>query len=245
MKNHAPIKCFAAMEGEIILSGFDNKVWRAPLNGGECGTAEHVDVGNQPKDLSVALNAPEIVLVATDTGAVLLNGLKVLSSINLGFTVTASAISPDGSEAILGGQDGKLRIYSISGDTLTEEAVLEKHRGAITVIRYSPDVSMFASGDSNREAVVWDRSTREVKLNNMLYHTARINCLAWSPDNTMVATGSLDTCVIIYELDKPASARRTIKGAHQGGVYGVAFTDERSIVSSGEDGCVRLWTVTP
>jgi len=60
----------------------------------------------------------------------------------------------------------------------------------------------------------------------------------------MVATGSLDTCVIIYELDRPASARRTIKGAHQGGVYGVAFTDERSIVSSGEDGCVRLWTVT-
>ena len=124
--------------------------------------AEHVDVGNQAKDLSVALNTPEIVLVATDTGAVLLNGLKILSSINLGFTVTASAISPDGSEAILGGQDGKVRIYSISGDTLTEEAVLEKHRGAITVIRYSPDVSMFASGDANREAAVWDRSTREV-----------------------------------------------------------------------------------
>ncbi|KAJ8437839.1 hypothetical protein Cgig2_000393 [Carnegiea gigantea] len=245
MKNHAPIKCFAAVENEIILSGFDNKVWKAPLEGGECGVAEHVDVGNQPKDLSVALNTPEIVLVATDTGAVLLNGLKILSSINLGFTVTASAISPDGSEAILGGQDGKVRIYSISGDTLTEEAVLEKHRGAITVIRYSPDVSMFASGDANREAAVWDRSTREVKLNNMLYHTARINCLAWSPDNTMVATGSLDTCVIIYELDKPASARRTIKGAHQGGVYGLAFTDERSIVSSGEDGCVRLWTITP
>ena len=138
-------------------------MWRAPLNGDECGTAEYVDVGNQPKDLSVALNAPETILVATDSGAVLLNGLKILSSINLGFTVTASTISTDGTEAILGGQDGKLHIYSISGDSLTEEAVLEKHRGAITVIRYSPDLSMFASGDANREAVVWDRSTREVR----------------------------------------------------------------------------------
>lgn len=245
MKDHAPIKCFAAVEGEIILSGFDNKVWRAPLLGNECGAAEHVDIGNQPKDLSVALNAPETVLVATDSGAVLLNKLKILSSINLGFTVTASAISPDGSEAILGGQDGKLHIYSISGDTLTEEAVLQKHRGAITVIRYSPDVSMFASADANREAVVWDLSTREVKLNNMLYHSARVNCLAWSPDSTLVATGSLDTTVVIYELGKPASARRTIKGAHLGGVYGVAFIDECSILSSGEDGCVRLWTITP
>ncbi|XP_074302469.1 actin-interacting protein 1-1-like [Silene latifolia] len=245
MKHHAPIKCFAAVEGELILSGFDNKVWRAPFHAGECAAAEHVDVGYQPKDLSVALHNPQIVLVATDTGAVMLSGLKILSSINLGFAVTASAISPDGSEAILGGQDGKLRIYSISGDTLSEEAVLEKHRGAITVIRYSPDVSMFASGDANREAVVWDRSTREVKLNNMLYHTARINCLAWSPDCTLVATGSLDTCVIIYELGKPASARRTIKSAHLGGVYDVDFSDECSILSSGEDGCVRLWTIVP
>ncbi|KAH9602489.1 hypothetical protein KSS87_019327 [Heliosperma pusillum] len=245
MKHHAPIKCFAAVEGEIILSGFDNKVWRAPLQAGECAAAEHVDVGYQPKDLSVALHNPQIVLVATDNGAVMLSGLKILSSINLGFTVTASAITPDGSEAILGGQDGKLRIYSISGDTLSEEAVLEKHRGAINVIRYSPDVSMFASGDANREAVVWDRSTREVKLNNMLYHSARINCLAWSPDCTLVATGSLDTCVIIYELGKPASARRTIKSAHLGGVYDVEFSDECSILSSGEDGCVRLWTIVP
>lgn len=79
----------------------------------------------------------------------------------------------------------------------------------------------------------------------MLYHTSRINCLAWSPTNNMVATGSLDTCVIIYEINKPASSRITIKGAHLGGVYGLEFTDEYSVVSSGEDAFVRLWRITP
>ncbi|OVA01237.1 WD40 repeat [Macleaya cordata] len=79
----------------------------------------------------------------------------------------------------------------------------------------------------------------------MLYHTARINCLAWSPDNTMIATGSLDTCVIIYEISKPPSSRITIKGAHLGGVYGLAFTDNCNVVSSGEDACVRLWRLSP
>ena len=59
---------------------------------------------------------------------------------------------------------------------------------------------MFASGDLNREAVVRDRITREVKLKNMVYHTARVNCIAWSPDSSKVATGSLDTCVLIYEV---------------------------------------------
>lgn len=132
------------------------------MHGDQCGDAESVDVGSQPKDLSISLLSPDLALVTTDSGVVMLCGTKVVSTTNLGYTVTASAISPDGNEAIIGGQDGKLHIYSIAGDTITEEAVLEKHRGAVSVICYSPDVSMFASGDLNREAVVWDRASREV-----------------------------------------------------------------------------------
>ncbi|KAL2342361.1 hypothetical protein Fmac_003646 [Flemingia macrophylla] len=244
-KESSQIKCLAAVEEEIVTSGFDNKIWRVSLNGDQCGDAEAIDIGSQPKDLSVALLSPELAIVSIDSGVVMLRGTKIVSTVNLGFVVSASAVAPDGSEAIVGGQDGKLHIYSISGDTLVEEAVLEKHRGAISVIRYSPDVSMFASGDVNREAVVWDRASREVKLKNMLYHTARINCLAWSPDSRRIATGSLDMCVIIYEIDQPASSRITIKGAHLGGVYGLAFTDEYSLVSSGEDAFIRVWRITP
>ncbi|KAK0573076.1 hypothetical protein LWI29_002644 [Acer saccharum] len=243
-KDIPQIKCLVAVEEEIVTSGFDNKVWRVPLSDGECGEAEHVDIGSQPMDVSLAFSSPGLALVSTDTGVVLLNGAKVVSNINLGFPVTACAIAPDGSEAIVGGQDGKLHVYSASGDTLKEEAVLEKHRGAITVIEYSPDVSMFASADGFHESVVWDRASKEVKLNNMLFHTARLNCLAWSPNSTLVATGSLDTCVVIYEIGKPASSRITIKHAHLGGVYGLAFIDDLNVVSSGEDACVRVWRLT-
>ncbi|XWS60893.1 hypothetical protein CRYUN_Cryun07bG0077100 [Craigia yunnanensis] len=221
------------------------RIWRISLHGDQCEDGDSVDIGSQPKDLSLALLSPELALITTDSGVVMLHGKKVVSTINLGFAVTASAVAPDGSEAIIGGQDGKLHIYCITGDTVKEEAVLEKHRGAITVIRYSPDFSMFASGDVNREAIVWDLVSREVKLKNMLYHTARINCLAWSPNSSMVATGSLDNCVIIYEVDKPASSHVTIKGAHLGGVYGLAFTDDYSVVTSGEDACDRVCKLTP
>ncbi|ESW15029.1 hypothetical protein PHAVU_007G038100 [Phaseolus vulgaris] len=242
-KQFGLIKLLVAGQDEVIASGFDNKVYRVPFEGDNLGPAETLDVGSQPKDLSLALDSPELAIVAIESGVVLLKGSKILSTVKLDFVVTAAALSPDGSEAIVGGQDGKLRIYSVSGDTVTEQSVLEKHRGAITVIKYSPDVSMFASADLNREAVVWDRASKEVKLNNMLFNTARINNLAWSPDSTLVATGSLDTCVIIYEIGKPASSRRTIKGAHLGGVYGLTFIDQDRVVSSGEDGCVRVWTL--
>ncbi|CAK8579720.1 unnamed protein product [Lathyrus sativus] len=244
-RENSQIKSLAAAEEEIVTSGFDNKIRRISLHGDQCGDAEAIDIGTQPKDFSISLSSPELVLVSIDSGVVMLRGTKVVSTINLEFTVSASIVSPDGSEAIIGGQDGKLHIYSISGDTLIEEAVLEKHRGAVSVIRYSPDFSMFASGDVNREAVVWDRASRDVKLKNMLYHTARINCLAWSPDSSRIATGSLDTCIIVYEVDQPVSSRSTIKGAHLGGVYGLVFTDEYSLVSSGEDAFIRVWKITP
>ncbi|KAL2324208.1 hypothetical protein Fmac_023266 [Flemingia macrophylla] len=242
-KQFGLIKLLVPGKDEVVAAGFDNKVFRVPLEGDNFGPGDTVDVGSQPKDVSVALNSPELALIAIESGIVLLNGSKIVSTINLGFTVSAATISPDGSEAIVGGQDGKLRIYTVSGDTVKKESVLEKHRGAITAIRYSPDFSMFASADLNREAVVWDRVSKEVKVNNMLFNTARINCLAWSPDSTLVATGSLDTCVIIYEVGKPASSRRTIKGAHLGGVYGLTFIDQERVASSGEDSCVRVWSL--
>ncbi|CAN0916172.1 Actin-interacting protein 1-2 [Linum grandiflorum] len=160
--NSSQIKCLAAAKEEIMTSGFDNKVHRMSLQGNECGTLEAVDVGSQPQDLCLALNTPGLALVATESAAVLMDGVKVMSSTKLDFLASACAIKPDGSEAIVGAQDGKLHVYSVSGDTLTEEAVLEKHRGPVNVIRYSPDVSMFASADLNREAVVWDSSSREV-----------------------------------------------------------------------------------
>lgn len=158
------------------------QVWRVPVHSDQCGDAEPIDIGSQPKDISLALQSPELALVSTDTGVVMLRGTKVVSTINLGFTVTACTIAPDGSEAIVGGQDGKLHMYSIMGDTLKEEAVLEKHRGSISVIRYSPDVSMFASGDLNREAVIWDRVSREVVCSlssATAYHFIILTPLFW------------------------------------------------------------------
>ncbi|KAL0693238.1 hypothetical protein Bca4012_060418 [Brassica carinata] len=247
MKDNTKIKRLAATGSNILLTGFDNKVWRMPLTDNGFGDADHVDIGHQPLDISIAIDSPEYTaLVSFESGVVLLNGLSILSKIDLGYVVAASVISPDGKEAIVGGQDGKLHMYSVSEDnSLKEEAVLEKHRGAVTVIRYSPDLTMFASGDANREAVVWDRETKQVKLNNMLFHTARINSLAWSPNNKMVATGSVDTNVIVYEVDKPASSRITVRHAHLGGVNAVAFVDECTVASSGEDASVRMWHIEP
>eukprot|EP00475_Leptophrys_vorax_P037298 TRINITY_DN64097_c0_g1_i1.p1 TRINITY_DN64097_c0_g1~~TRINITY_DN64097_c0_g1_i1.p1 ORF type:complete len:618 (+),score=23.04 TRINITY_DN64097_c0_g1_i1:143-1996(+) len=200
-----------------------------------------VAIGSHPKDICIAASDPDLAIVAAAGGVVLLRGTQLLSTLSVPSPAGAAALSPDGKEAAVGGEDGILRLYAVNGDTLEETAKLEKHRGPITAIRYSPDGSMIASGDQNREAVVWDAVTREVKMKNLVYHTARVSCLAWSPDSQHVATGSLDMSVIVYDVSKPPADRITFKGANVGGVSAVVFADNKVLVSTGHDACVRMW----
>ena len=145
------------------------------MPGDQYGDAEVIDLKYQPKDLDVAVKFPELLIVTTENG-ILLRGSQLIPINNLGFTPTAAGISPDGREAVIGSQYGKLYIFSIKGDTLVKESLLEKHRGAITTIRFSPDGSMFASGDTNREAVVWDTISHEVGFQS-LFEMHYYSCL--------------------------------------------------------------------
>ncbi|CAM6029459.1 unnamed protein product [Sphagnum balticum] len=228
---------------ELLTCGMDNKLWRVMLSGNTYGDTEATDLELQPQDLDVTLSSSDVVVVPTKASIIILHGSTVISKTDVGYQPSAAAISPDGSEIVVGGQDGKLYIYSVKGDTLIQESVLERHRGALTAVRFSPDGTMIASGDQNREAVVWDRGTREVKMKNMLYHTARINTLAWSPDSLKVATASVDSCVYVYDVTKPVSARITLRNAHLGSISALAFLDSQTFASGGDDACIRLWTL--
>ena len=48
----------------------------------------------------------------------------------------------------------QVRKFSMAGDTLTPTDVLEQHRGALTVATFSPDGSLLATADANREIIV-------------------------------------------------------------------------------------------
>lgn len=243
-RGHGSLVRAMAVAGEdLVTCGLDDAVRWTPLPAEQYSSEPPVSLPGQPCDLSVAEANPEIMLVPTANGIVLFRGRVAVSTMPVTYELSAAALSPDGTEAAVGGTDGKLRVYSVRGDTLAEEAVLEKHRGPITVVRYSPDGTLIASGDQKPEAVVWDRASREVKMRNMLYHTARISCLAWAPNSQTVATGSLDNSIIVWDMNKPASGRLTIKGAHSGGVTAVIFSSNSALISAGDDVCIRSWTL--
>lgn len=54
------------------------------------------------------------------------------------------------------------------------------------------------------------------------FHNARVNSVAWSPNSDMVASGSLDTTIIIWSVTNPAK-HTIIKSEYRKIVY----ADER------------------
>ena len=99
---------------------------------------------------------------------------------------------------------------------------------------------------------------------------ARVNCLSWAPDSTHLASGSLDTAIIIWDVQNPTK-HITYKStpfsawgfivflmhfvfvlhlflfaeAHpQSQITRLSWINGDRLVSTGQDSNVKIWNVT-
>ncbi|CAI5742765.1 unnamed protein product [Hyaloperonospora brassicae] len=74
-------------------------------------------------------------------------------------------------------------------------------------------------------------------------HTGFVNCVAFNPQGSLVATGSHDESLRLWDVRSGKTV--AVIGAHQEPVVSVQFhpTDGSLLVSGGYDGLVRVWDV--
>jgi len=137
-----------------------------------------------------------------------------------------------------------LRIYNVAeaGLDLVKEVQLS---GPITDVQYSPDQKHVVTADGNRKVTLYSVPAYEKPhTKEWGFHTAKVNCVAWAPNSLYVASGGLDTSIILWSLENP-DKHCIIRNAHaQSQITRVAWLDNSSLVSTGQDSNTKIWNIT-
>ncbi|CAB3233151.1 unnamed protein product [Arctia plantaginis] len=235
----------AGKDGILLTCGIDDTLRIAkPLAEGDVPTYTDVSIplGSQPRGMDHIIDDDTTIVATVKELTVIIGGSKQ-SSLPLNYEPTCVSIDTKSRHVAVGGADNKVHLYTLDVRTLTPGVELE-HLGAVTDVRFSPDSKYLVASDANRKVILY--STEDYKLAHNKewgFHTARVNSVAWSPDSSRVASGSLDTALIVWSVHQPAK-HVIIKNAHpQSQITGLAWLDDETVVSVGQDGNTRVWSV--
>lgn len=177
---------------------------------------------------------------------------KIISAGSNG--VSALQLSPDGLMLAVGGQSKRVgspaerfepcdvRIYSLRDNTLLR--TLQGHQDKIAAMTFSPDGSTLVTCDTYQGAIrVWEVKTGALK-ETLKGHRYPVRSLAFSPDDLLLASGSSDNSIRLWDFSPVANnqSRETISVfGHNEAVTSILFTADGQLLSAGQDRMVKIW----
>ena len=176
-----------------------------------------------------------------------------LASLELTDSYPILAFSPDGQRLVTGStklEGGTLQIWRVADGSLL--TTLDGHTDAARDVLFSSDGQLLISAAKDGTVRLWDGTdgTPLVTLDhpNIPYEIFstdinEVNSVAVSPDGTMLATGTLDRAIRLWNADD-GTLLATLPG-HLDTPYKLEFLpDGQTLVSTAYDSTVRIWDVT-
>ncbi|XP_046429839.1 actin-interacting protein 1 isoform X1 [Neodiprion virginianus] len=205
-------------------------------------TGASIKLDSQPRGLDIYGDI--VVTVSVRQITIVQDGRK-MSSLSVDFEPSCVTINQENGDVTVGGTtDNKAHVYELSGTNLSPKTELQ-HLGPITDASYSPDNKYLVVCDANRKVILYALPEYKKLAHNKEwgFHNARVNSVAWSPDSLHVASGSLDTTIIIWSVESPAK-HTIIKNAHpQSQITRLVWLDDETLISVGQDCNTKIWRV--
>ncbi len=231
---------FSPAGNEIASGGFDGtiRLWHLPLNQEIAVLKGHI---NRVRSVVFNRDGSRIVSGSEDRTVRIWDIPNGGDSIDfLGHTdwILQVAISPDGSRIGSASMDGTARVWNSQNQkelfafdgSPTRQGKLQP----VNAIVFSPDGRTVAFG-SGRAVVLRDAITG-LKIGDLTGHTNTVVSLAFSADGTILASGSMDTTVRLWEL---ATGKEVARLA--GYSRSVAISPDSSRLITSNAGEVRMW----
>jgi len=139
---------------------------------------------------------------------------------------------------------------------------MDEHTGCVNCLRWSTSGKYLASGGDDKNVIIWALSRKTgsstvfgtggtvVNIENwkclhvLRGHLGDVLDIAWSPDDSYIATGSVDNSIIVWNAQKFPEIVHTIKG-HHGLVKGVVFDPVgKYMASQSDDKTLCIWNMS-
>ena len=189
-------------------------------------------------DLAWSGNGNTLVSASVDGSARLWNVAELdqrLALSNHTTTVNAVAVSLDGRTLISASNDRTARLWDLATMKQIGEPIV--HDGLVLAAAISPNGRNYATGGFDNK-VSLGRLSGSARL-PLEGHQRGVSCLAFSPDSSLLASGSHDGTVRVWDVET-GQALSTYE-EHQGRVQAVVFLSNDSIASAGADKLIRIW----
>lgn len=128
-----------------------------------------------------------------------------------------------------------------------QSATLIGHAEAVTVIAFSPDGRLLASGSWNDAIVLWNISNpHHPQFFTILKNHARsVSALAFSPDSRLLASACENDTITIWDISNSLNPQLlTTLEDHTWSIYSLAFSPDGKLLASGSwDNTIKLWNV--
>jgi len=173
--------------------------------------------------------------------------------------VTSLSFSPDGQKLASGNGDGTVRFWDVNSGRILRES--EKHSSIINSIEYSPDgqtvavgsadgtvrvldVKNVTNGPSSEGSMVNSQQLKNTGIAEQVLtgHGASIRSVSFSPDGGMLATGSHDRTIKLWDIE--ARRELPVMYPHGKAILTISFSsDGRTVATGSEDETVILTDV--
>ncbi|TWU70808.1 WD40 repeat-like protein [Metarhizium rileyi] len=227
------------LAGKVYTVSWDDSFKIADESAGTF-VGDSVHLPAQPKGAGAA---DGVLYVATVSSIAAYSNGRLLKETAVDYAPTSIAAS--GSLVAVGADKNAVKVYRASSDgSLEELQTLTNPTGTISALAFSKDGSHLAAGNSVGKIYAYSTGNWEVASDRWSAHTARVTCIAWDDTGAYAASGSLDTNVFVWCLEKRNQGKRIkAANAHKDGVNGISWIEGGQIASAGGDANIKIWDV--